>query len=106
MRAISKGTYVVLFVGGLALVISAGSGGLLGTRRTELDIESGRIRYSTVVFGAVVSRRETETQFSRAVARCSLQGELADYHSAGSESVGLQAFFLARCFRVVSTERR
>lgn len=95
MRAINKGIYVVLIIGLLIVLITAGSGflELLGTRRTEMDVESGRVRSRVLVFGAVVSDRETETRFSRAVARCNLQAEPADYQFAGSESVGPQVFF-------------
>ncbi len=90
-KRIQRSLITVLIV--VTFLITAGWLKLLGTKSTEFDVESGRVRTRVFLFGIVDSEVEMETDFSRAVEKCGLRKTPADFRHAGSTSTGLQKLF-------------
>lgn len=77
----------------LAAVVVSGFAGALGTRRNELDVNSGRLRRQIRMFGIAISEKIVDMPFSRLAEEHGLITVPPDFRYASSAPSGIQRFF-------------
>lgn len=72
------------------IFVLSGFFGLLGSKKAEVDINSGKVRVVVSAFGVILSESIQETRFSMAVEKFGLGTESAHFKLIGGRNAGPQ----------------